>query len=46
VLHSIKAGGALRIIMALIAYYIGLTELLTSEEMSIMRLLLSAFKKD
>jgi hypothetical protein len=32
--------------MALITYYISLAESLVSEEMSIVRLLLSAFKKD
>jgi succinate-acetate transporter protein len=45
-LHSTTAGGALGIITALIAYYIGLAELLASEEMSIMKLPLGAFKKD
>jgi succinate-acetate transporter protein len=45
-LYSTKAGGALGIITALIAYYIGLAELLASEEMSIVKLPLGAFKKD
>jgi succinate-acetate transporter protein len=45
-LHSTKAAGALGLIAALIAFYIGLAELLASEEMSIVKLPLGAFNKE
>jgi len=40
-----KAGGILGAITAMIAYYIGLAEMLNAEEMAIVRLPLGAFKK-
>ncbi|KAJ8082733.1 hypothetical protein PM082_008589 [Marasmius tenuissimus] len=43
---STKAGGVLGIITALIAYYIGLSELLTAEKKAIVKLPLFAFKHD
>jgi len=45
-LHVIKAGGALGIVTAFIAYYVGLAELLAGEELAIVRLPLGAFKRD
>jgi len=41
-----KAGGALGIITALIAYYIGLSELLAGEKAAVVQLPLFAFKHD
>jgi len=41
-----KVGGVLGVITALIAYYIGLAEMLNAEEMAIIRLPLGAFKKN
>jgi len=46
--HSVgatKAGGILGAITAMIAYYIGLAEMLAAEEMAIVRLPLGVFKK-
>jgi len=40
-----KVGGILGVITALIAYYIGLAEMLNAEDMAIVRLPLGAFKK-
>ncbi|KAJ3877336.1 Gpr1 family protein [Lentinula edodes] len=42
----IKAGGALGIITALIAYYVGLSELLASERAAVGRLPIGVFKHD
>jgi len=44
--HVTKAGGALGVVTALIAYYIGLAELLAAEELSIVKLPLGVFKRD
>lgn len=41
-----KVGGVLGVITALIAYYIGLAEMLNAEDMAVVRLPLGAFKKN
>jgi hypothetical protein len=41
-----KAGGSLGIVTAMVAYYIGLAELLASEELAIVKLPLGVFKRD
>ncbi|KAF9470831.1 hypothetical protein BDN70DRAFT_888715 [Pholiota conissans] len=43
--NSTKAGGVLGVITAFIAYYVGLSELLTSEDMAVVRLPLGIFPK-
>ncbi|KAF8642459.1 hypothetical protein AX16_009460 [Volvariella volvacea WC 439] len=40
-----RAGGGFGVVTALVAYYIGLSELLASEEMAVVRLPLGAFSK-
>jgi uncharacterized protein len=44
--HLAKAGGALGIITALIAYYIGLSELLAAEKAAVVALPIGVFKHD
>ena len=41
-----KAGGALGVITALVAYYIGLSELLSAEDQAVFHLPLGAFSKN
>jgi succinate-acetate transporter protein len=44
--HLVKAGGAMGIITALIAYYVGLSELLAAERAAVVGLPLGVFKHD
>ncbi|KAL0579073.1 hypothetical protein V5O48_002915 [Marasmius crinis-equi] len=44
--NATKAGGVLGVITALIAYYIGLSEMLTAEKAAVVQLPLFAFKHD
>jgi hypothetical protein len=44
--HFTKVGGGVGIVTAMIAYYMGLAELLASEELAIVKLPLGAFKRD
>jgi succinate-acetate transporter protein len=43
--RSTKAGGVVGVITAFVAYYVGLSELLTAEDMAVVRLPLGIFPK-
>lgn len=43
--RSTKAGGVVGVITAFVAYYVGLSELLTAEDMAIVRLPIGVFPK-
>lgn len=44
--HLVKAGGAMGIVTALIAYYVGLSELLAAEKAAVIGLPIGVFKID